>query len=434
MTVLGSSDLLRVRFSGLIADYDRDTLVNLYQPIIGYTAMAIYFSLWSLSKSNKNDYLEHESLFNRMQIAPGRFIESRKLLEATGLLKSYVRTVDGLKKYSYVLYAPKSPKDFFDNALLYGMLLKCLSKAEVESIKANYIDNNNDEVGEEVSENFTDVFKPDFADNAFLFAASQKEKTIGRNVATVKSSFDYDIFFKSFSKSSSITEKSISSKQMKEIERLALLNGIKEDSAAKIVEDIFDYEAPKGKQIDLVNLSELFQEQNNIMFIRKSKGETKKPNLFKGDSALASKINLMETVSPKDYLTVLQNGCAPARSDLLLLNDISSKFLLPNCVINAIVDFVLASNNNVLSRSYCEKIAGSLAREGAETTIDAMTYLKKVSKSKKTASFVPKTPTVKRTQAAETRQVIYETKPDDSISWNQLLDEIDMEEDDNAKA
>ena len=159
MTVLGSKDLLKVKFSGLAADYDRDTVVNLYEPIVGYTAMAIYFSLWSLSSVNKySDYITHEQLFSRMQMAPGRFVESRKLLEATGLLKTYVKTSDVCKKYSYVLYAPKSPKEFFDNTLLYGMLVKCLGVEETELIKSKYVDNTLEENGEEISEKFNDVF------------------------------------------------------------------------------------------------------------------------------------------------------------------------------------------------------------------------------------------------------------------------------------
>ena len=32
MTVLGSKDLLKVKFSGLAADYDRDTVVNPFIP------------------------------------------------------------------------------------------------------------------------------------------------------------------------------------------------------------------------------------------------------------------------------------------------------------------------------------------------------------------------------------------------------------------
>lgn len=434
MTVLGSKDLLKVKFSGLAADYDRDTLVNLYEPIIGYTAMAIYFSLWSNSLVNKyGDVITHEQLFGRMQMAPGRFVESRKLLEATGLLKTYVKTSDVCKKYSYVLYAPKSPKDFFDNTLLYGMLVKCLGVEETDLIKAKYIDNSIEENGEEISEKFSDVFKPSYDDEAFMYVAAKNEKAVGRNTAKIKNCFDYEVFFKEVALKSDIDEKNISSKEMKEIERLSLLNGVNEKDAAQVLVNVYDGTLPKGKRVDFVALTKEFQESKNYKFVS-SRKEVKKPNLMTGDSVLASKINLMETVSPKDFLSILQNGTVPARSDVRLINDISRDFNLPNCVINAIVDFVLASNNNILSRPYCEKIAASLAREEIETTIDAMNYLKKVSKKNRLEE--------KRAQAKE---AVEEVKPiinkkpkpvveEDDVSWTQLIDEISEEDNVDGKA
>ena len=45
MKVLANQDFLEVRLASLIADYDRDTLSNLYQPMIGYEALALYMTL-----------------------------------------------------------------------------------------------------------------------------------------------------------------------------------------------------------------------------------------------------------------------------------------------------------------------------------------------------------------------------------------------------
>lgn len=429
MTVLGSKDLLKVKFSGLAADYDRDTIVNLYQPIVGYTAVAIYFSLWSLSSSNNySECITHEQLFSRMQIAPGRFVESRKLLEATGLLKSYVKTSDVCKKYSYVLYAPKSPKDFFDNTLLYGMLVKCVGVEEADSIKDKYIDNSVEESGEDISEKFVDVFKPSYDDPVFTYVAGKSEKTVGRNTAKIKNCFDYEIFFKELAIHSDIDEKNLSSKEMKEIERLALLNGVKEQETANIIINIYDGLQVKGKRIDFVELAKQLQAHSNYKMIAPRK-EAQKPNLMSGDSALANKINLMETVSPKEYLSILQNGTVVAMSDLKLVNDLSANYNLANCVINAIVDYVLASNNNVLSRPYCEKIATSLAREGIETTIDAMNYLKKVNSNRKKPTNNVKMEIRKpvRTIAASNNDV---KESLDDISWSQLIDELSTDEED----
>ena len=47
MKVLANQDFLEVRLASLIADFDRDTLSNLYQPMIGYEGLALYMTLWS---------------------------------------------------------------------------------------------------------------------------------------------------------------------------------------------------------------------------------------------------------------------------------------------------------------------------------------------------------------------------------------------------
>ena len=45
MKVLANQDFLEVRLASLIADFDRDTLSNLYQPMIGYEALSLYMTL-----------------------------------------------------------------------------------------------------------------------------------------------------------------------------------------------------------------------------------------------------------------------------------------------------------------------------------------------------------------------------------------------------
>ena len=435
MTVLGSKDLLRVKFSGLAADYDRETVVNLYQPIVGYTAMAIYFSLWSLSSTNKySDCITHEQLFGRMQMAPGRFVESRKLLEATGLLKTYVKTTDVTKKYSYVLYAPKSPKEFFDNTLLYGMLIKCLGVEEVDSIKSKYIDNTVDENGEEISEKFTDVFKPSYDDPAFMYVAGKHEKTVGRNVAKIKNCFDYEVFFKAIALISDIDEKNLSSKEMQEIERISLLNGTKEKDAANIVANIYDSSLPKGKRVDFTKLAQAFQEDVNYQYL-KITSDKKESRFIDENTELASKINLMENVSPREFLSYLQNGTKPAATDLRLVSDLSKNFGLENCVLNAVIDFILLSNDNILNRAYAEKICASIKREEITTTIDAMNYLKKVSKRKKTIAksnsldvFEHKNIAKKVSNAFRSKKTFEESNFEiPNISREELLKDLELE-------
>ena len=125
MVVLSSSDMFDIKISSLLADYDRDTLTNLYQPIIGYTALAVYFTFWSEAHNQKIISLSsHEQLLLRMRMATGEFVDARKVLEAVGLLKTRLERVNGFAIYHYELFAPKTPIKFLNDTLLYGLLIK----------------------------------------------------------------------------------------------------------------------------------------------------------------------------------------------------------------------------------------------------------------------------------------------------------------------
>ena len=105
MVVLHSNDYLEVTNMSLIAEYDKETIVNLYQPILGYRGIAVYFTLSSEANNQKITSLTtHGQIINRMQIATGDFIEARKALEAVGLLKTYVTEQGDSKFYSYEIY------------------------------------------------------------------------------------------------------------------------------------------------------------------------------------------------------------------------------------------------------------------------------------------------------------------------------------------
>ena len=377
MHILKENDYLEVKLNSLVADYDRLILTNLYQPIIGFKAVGLYFTLLTEVENQKiNPIIDHKSLFNRMQINPSDFVDARKYLEAVGLLKTFVSDLKGNKLYQYELYAPKTPKLFFDNTLLYGMLIKSIGEAEAIKLKNIYSINRNPE-GTEITASFMEVFSPDFDDPAFKKAMEESGGVITRQTAKLDSGFSYELFFAYLNEHSQIKPEAFSKKTMKEIERLATLYGIDEESAAQTVIELYNPRASKDERVNFDELSERFKEQYNFQYLYVRGGGDNRSSIIRSETDLARKINLMEKLSPRDFLTVLQNGVAPANVDLKLLNDLSGVFKLPNCVINALVDYVLTINDNVLARPLTEKIAASLVRQGVRTTIDAMNYLKK---------------------------------------------------------
>ena len=413
----------------MIADYDRDTLSNLYQPMIGFEALSLYMTLWSEANNERVSPLcTHEQVFLRMRMPASAFVDARKYLEATGLLKTFVSTGNDFKIYHYELYAPKSPRGFFDDVLLYGMLVKSIGETNATRLKNIYLVDVKQNFGEEITAKFSEVFHPQFNDSAFLEAANGASKVKGRNIGKIKGEFSYEVFFESLKAISQLKESAFRKEEMKEIERLATLNGVDESEAANLVNQVYDLNKPKGQRLDFDKLARIMQEKTDYKYRRRGQTTEEGPNINNGSSDLAKKINLMETKSPKDYLAYLQDGTKPATADIRLINDLSKNYHLPNPVINAVVDYVLAKADNVLSRAYAEKVAASLVRENARTAVDAMNYLRKI--DKKTRGRKP----IKKVISVQEKPIDKSDKDSNWESdWDRIIDELNGG-DDGGKA
>ena len=435
MKVLAHQDFLEVRLASMIADYDRDTLSNLYQPMIGFEALSLYMTLWSEANNERVSPLcTHEQVFLRMRMPASAFVDARKYLEATGLLRTFVSEGNDYKIYHYELYAPKSPSGFFDDALLYGMLIRSIGENNAKRLKSVYLLEAKQDYGTEITAKFSEVFHPEFNDEAFIEAAEPSKQVKGRNRAKIKGEFSYESFFEVLKGISQLKEASFRKEEMKEIERLATLNGVNEEDAAHLVNQVYDLDKPKGQRLNFDRLATIMQEKTNYKYRYKGKDIDEGPNLNTGTSDLAKKINLMETKSPKDYLAYLQDGTKPAQADIRLINDLSKNYHLPNPVINAVVDYVLTKADNVLSRAYAEKVAASLVRENARTAVDAMNYLRKV--DKKTRGKKPSKTLVLPVEEIKPK-VVNSNKTDKDedweSDWDRIMDELNGG-DDGGKA
>ena len=439
MKVLAHQDFLEVRLASMIADYDRDTLSNLYQPMIGFEALSLYMTLWSEANNEKVSPLcTHEQVFLRMRMPASAFVDARKYLEATGLLKTFVSEGNDFKIYHYELYAPKSPSGFFDDTLLYGMLIRSIGESNANRLKKIYVLDTHQDYGKEITASFAEVFHPELNDSSFVEAAESKGGVKGRNRGKIKGAFSYEQFFNSLKEISQLKESAFRKEEMKEIERLSTLNGVDETEAANLVNQVYDLEKPKGQRIDFEKLTKLMEEKEIYTYRRRNVRVDNRPSLNNGNTDLAKKINLMESKSPKDYLTIIQNGTKPADADIRLINDLSKNYHLPNSVINAVVDYVLFKADNVLSRAYAEKVAAQLVREGVRTAADAMNYLRKTDKKKKGALKSKKIVIpVKEEKVAEAKE---ETKAesnetnDSELSWDEIMNILRGDDDDNGEA
>lgn len=380
MIILSPRDYYQTNLASLIADYDKETLATLYQPLVGHVALSIFFTFWAQAKKSALAPLSsHEELFVSMQISTGEFIDARKKLEAVGLLRTYLKDGQGLNIYYYELFAPKTPNRFFADTLLFGLLIKYVGEKDANRLKQMFNVRETSIEGKDISATFQEVFSPDFEDETFIMAITNNQEFKDRKTAKIDSEFNYDRFINKIKESSQIKESVFNKKVLLEIERLSALYGIDENIAAMRVIDCFDPHKPNGDKIDFDQLTKMFREDVKYPFLNQKKDNLNQPNRNSGATSLAKKINLMESISPKDYLQIMQNNTKPVNSDLKLIDDISKNLHLPNSVINALIDFVLTTQNNTFPRAYSEKIAASLARANIKTTLDAMEFLNSVS-------------------------------------------------------
>lgn len=406
---LNEHDYYETRLASLVSDLDREILINLYQPLIGHQAMALYLSLYlEKVKSLETSLFSHAHLFNKLQMSGGQLLDARKLLEGVGLVRSFFKEENDIKFYIYVLYAPKSPKDFFDDALFKGLLIKYVGEKEAMRLASHYALETKTKGYEEVSASFPTVFHNDLDDPAFLKPVNVSLK--GHQTRKVQTEFVFEEFLTHFENRSQLKRKVFLKRELKEIERLATLYGLNESTMADIIIEAYNPQN-KEQKINFSYVTKRAIDEAKYPFLQTRAKQTKK-SVVSNETQLASKIKLMENVSPSDYLRIKQNNTTPSNADLNLVNNLSKNFNLSNGVINALIDYVLIKLNNVLSRNYIEKIAASLAREQVETAVDAMNYLLRVNDEQKAP--------VKRKAApkkiAEKNDIIKEEISDEEIA------------------
>ncbi len=426
MKIISTSDYFSVSLLSLVADYDKETITNLYQPIIGFEAAALYFSFLSEARNQEIYSMStHGDFLNRLGMNIYVFTNALEKLEGIGLVKTYMED-ENSKIYHYEVYAPDTPHDFFENTVFYGLLKQSIGDKEAERLKGLYKVNNIEEKGREISASFDEIYAPDMS-NPILQASINEDALKERNEGNVNADFSESKFFSECKKllpANTITEKSLSKKEMEEVRRMATLNGLAEEQMAQIIVTVYDSNKPKGERVDFYNLRE------KIIFSRSFRTMYKHPEYYddnpltvSSQTKLGQKINMMETEIPSDFLRYVSGMAEPASSDLVLIDDISKRYNFPNSVINVLIDYTLTTQNNTLPRKYVEKVAASLAREHVTCAQDAMNYLNNVSKKKRSKSGTP--PRSSHSEELTNEESNIENNEISDEEWDALIKEID---------
>ncbi len=384
------ADIYVVISKTILNSEDRKLLIMLYQPIIGYKAISLYFTLWSDLDKREITSLEytHHHLMTDMQLNLSEIIEAREKLEAIGLIKTYIKK-ENINHFVYEIYSPITAYEFLNNPILSTSLYNNVGNYEYQNIIEYFkIPKISLKEYEEITCKFDEVFTQS-SNNEFEIVSSNIQKR-SSNKLNITPKIDIDNIV-SLIPDDMLNVRSLTKDTKDLIYKISFIYNYDDATMSELIRNSLNDKKMIDKKELRINSRKLYQFENSgklpSIIYRNQPEYLRKPI---GDvSKKAKMIYQFETTSPYDFLASKYNGIKPSKSDLSILEYLLLDMNLNPGVVNVLIDFVLKINNNKLTKNYIDKIASQWAKSKIETVEDAMEialkeYKKKPKKQEKT--------------------------------------------------
>ena len=369
----------------VLNDSDKKLISMLYQPIIGYTAVSLYFTL--LDDLDKLEVmsgdLTHHHLMATMQLRLEDIVIAREKLEACGLLKTYYKT-GNVNQYVYLIYSPLSAHEFLTHPILNVVLFNNLGKKEYERIVNYYkIPRINLKDYEDITSSFDEVFTSVRGNS---FEVNQDITKRDTNNILLNKGIDFNLLISSIP-SSMVHEKCFSKETREFINALSFTYQLDTLAMQGLVRDALNEKGMIDKNLLRKSCREYYQFEHNgdlpTLIYNKQPDYLKKPA---GDhSKWAKMVYAFENLTPYQFLKAKYKGAEPTDRDKRLIENLLVDQKLNPGVVNVLIAYVLKINHEQLKKSYVEAIAGQWKRLNIETVEDAMKIAEKEHKKVKKA-------------------------------------------------
>lgn len=362
----------------VINNEDRKILNMLYQPIIGPLPIMLYFSLWAdLDKMEiiSEEYTHHHLVTN-MHLSLDEIVLARQKLEAIGLVKSYFKEGD-INNYVYELYSPLSVSEFLNHPILNIVLYNNTGKKEYEKIVSYFkIPRISLSSFKDITVSFSDMFTS--VPLTSFDVINDDVRKINKLRLDINTSFDFNFLASSFPKGIEVNK--VLTKEIRElILNLSFIYDIDAMKMQNIIKGCFNERGTINKEELRKACRNYYQFDNggvlpsvvsNVQpeYLRKPVGD---------NSNRAKMIYTFETITPYELLCSKNGGSEPTKRDLKLVEDLIIDYSLKAGVVNVLIDYVLKTNENKLTRNLVETIAGQWQRLKIETVEDAMSLAEK---------------------------------------------------------
>lgn len=379
----------------IITEIDKRVLVDLYQPIIGYKAVALYYTL--LNDLEKSEVLSkeftHHHLLSAMQMSLEEIVHARNKLEGVGLLETYMKK-GPVNNYVYVLYGPISAKEFLNHPILNIVLYNNLGKKEYEKIVQSYkIPRINLKDYDNVSLKFDEVFNSAPVNSYF---SNDDLITNSKGEINFKNAIDFELLISGID-SKIINERAFNKDIRSLINNLSFLYDIDIVTMQNLIKTSLNEKGMIDKDLLRKNARNFYQFENNgnlpTLIHYSQPSHLKSPN---GDLSNKGKmIYTFENTNPYQFLKSKYKGGKVIMRDMRLIESLLIDLKLSPACTNVLIDYVLRVNNQKLNKTYVETIASQWKRLGIKTAEEAMDacikeYKKTKNKSVKESKIIKK--------------------------------------------
>lgn len=372
------ADIYIVVNKSMLNENDKMVLTMLYMPIIGNVACTLYLTLFNELKASSyvSTELTHYHLMTVMNLSLKSIKEARLKLEGIGLIKTYIKE-GSINSYVYELYSPITAYEFFNHPIFNMVLYNYVGKEEYKGlVKYFKMPTVNLKDYEDITSPFDMTFKSrNYSELSIDNSDVAKKDTLK---LSYELDYDFDIILRSIPKNI-INDRALNKTTKELIVNLGFLYEIDPITMSEIIKISLNEKGLIDKELLRKTTRKYYQFNNGnklpSLIFKSQPDYLRSP---KGDNSNRGRmINVFENNSPYEFLRAKNKGVKPSERDMKILETLIVDMKLNPAVVNVLIDYVLKSNNNKLTKAYVETIAGQWKRLNIETAKEAMEIAEK---------------------------------------------------------
>lgn len=378
------------------ANFNEQTFVDFYQPILGPVAFSLFYALRSqmINRPTLADRRLQSELLVQLNTGQGMVAEGLQRLESSGMLVTYHRHDAQGDVYVYELQATLTPTQFVADSLLSVLLLEEIGEERFNQLmKRSQVHRLADTAPQlkDVSHHFLDTYRVDQREVVHLprviqDAQKQAQPESAKEPRRVATDFDWPTLLQLLEGQPVIQDDLTAQRQLIEVEHQ--LYGIDEPEMARLIRLSTDlasnhFDAHKFKQVVASRYQRVPDKQMAVAQPKVARSTDAAKGLTDKDRLL---LKSTDNYAPVEFLQALkeQTGGYVTAGERNVLTRLVQDGQLPSSVINVLVWYVIADlGNATLKGNFVDAIANDWLRAGVKDGAGALMQLKKFNQAKR---------------------------------------------------